>query len=370
MGQIGHYAPGELEYLVAHDNVVLQEIQDFSWDYSIAKEPGGSGLGSLHNTYHKRTAAMEGKFSFTRNMLSYADKGTLFDKLLAGAGIIVTEAIALSATTWTPGQTPWSILQIKMTTSGTILKETTDYTVNWATGVVTFNTALVEAATGMYVSGDSDWIGVNSIENTGIEDDITNIWSALATATVTRVAAAAYVGSYGLRVAIAAQNDGAQYDPNIAVVPGRTYRFSFWAKAASAADDITVYWTDGAGSVAMTPVGTAAVLATSWKLHEFTFTPDQATILNLQFKVTDAGAAAQNVDLDEFFLRENAPTVDVMRAGLNRGFEFDIIARRTLDGVNVATFRQCEVYDGGRASGNAYTEKINGQFLRLDVLDV
>jgi hypothetical protein len=376
MTQIGHYGPGELEYLIAHDNTILAELQDVSWDYDQKKEPGGTGLGHLHNDYHKRTGAPEGKFSISRNALGYSDKGTLFLKLLTGAGIIISENVAIAATTWTPGQTPWSIIEIKLNTSGTILKETDDYTVNWATGVVTFNIGLTEAATGKYISGDADWIGVNLIQNTGIEDDITNQWAKTggANVTATRSATALYVGSYGLYVYNAggafAQNDGAQYDPNIAVVPGRTYRFSFWCKASAADDTFTVKWTDAGGATSMTPVGTAATLSVTWKLHEFTFTPDEATILNIQILNAKAVPTATYNYIDELRLRENAPKFDVMRSGLNQGFQFDILVRRTLDGVIVRKLQQCEVYSGGMASGDAYKEKMEGQFLRCEVLDV
>lgn len=369
-GQIGHYGPADLEFLLAHDNTVLEELEDVNWNTTVPKAPGGKGLGRLRNTYHKITGAPEGTLTITRKMLAHADKGLLFNHLLAGAGLIITEFIATAAASHTPAQTLVSILEIKLLTSGTILHETDDYTVNWATKVITFNVALTEDAEIQYISTDSDWRGLNLMENSGIEDDITNYWALIATATVARSAAAKYAGTYGLLTTIAAPNDGAQYTPDIHVHPGRTYRLTAMMQGLTVADDCSAWWTDAGGTVQMTAVGTADLLAlTAWKLHEWTFTPDEATILDLRI-LNDDAAAASTIYIDEIYLRENDPRVDVMRAGLNRAFEFEVWARRVLDGVIVAKFRQCSVYDDGESSGEAYTETINGQYLGLDILFV
>lgn len=369
-GQIGHYGPGDLEYLLAHDNTVLEELEDFNWADTQPKAPGGSGLGRLKNKYHKVTGPPEGTFSIVRKMLSYADKGTLFDKMLAGSGMIITEFIATASATHDPAETLVSILEIKLITSGTILAETDDYTVNWATGLITFNAALTENAEIQYISTDKDWIGQNLLQNSGIEDAITNIWSAIATATVARSNAAEYVGTYGLLIVINAANDGGQYDPNIHVYPDREYRLTAMMQGVTVADDCSAHWEDAGGVVQMTAVGTADVLALGvFKLHEWTFTPDEATILSLRI-LNDDVAAASNIYVDEIYLRENDPRYDVMMSGRNRGYQFEIWARRVLDGVVVAKFRKCEVYDSGKASGEAYTESVNGQFLELDILDV
>jgi hypothetical protein len=187
---------------------------------------------------------------------------------------------------------------------------------------------------------------------------------------VARAAASAYIGSYGLAVtSISATGDGIQYDPDISVIPNRVYRFSFWAKS-DAADDCQCQWTDGVGSSNMTAVGTAALFATSWKLHEFTFTPDEATILSTRILDSDGTPASTTLDVDEVMLRENAPEIDTMDAGKQHGFKFEVIARRTLDGEVVYRLEGCEVFDDAMASGDFYTESINGQFIRRRVLAV
>lgn len=369
MGQIGHYGPGDIRYIIAHDGTELLELNDVSLSTDVPMAPGGTGLGFLKNRYHTRTGPAAGTFSIARNQLTAAEKGTLFMKLITGAGIIITEAIASAATTHTPGQTLTSILAIHLA-DGTLLEETLDYTVNYATGIITFNAALSQAAEIQYASTDADWMGLNLMLNSSLADDITNIWSGIATGTVARSAAAKYVGSYGLLITIGAQNDGADYEPNIAVFPGRVYRLTAWLKGVSAADDIDARWQDSGGWTAMTAVGTANVLANgTWKLHEWTFTPDEATILDIAIRNVDA-AASSNIYLDEIYLRENAPAVNMMNAGLNKPFEFDIWKRRVVDGVIMERARGCSVYTDAVASGEAYTETIDGQFLDRDVIEV
>jgi hypothetical protein len=370
-GPLDDYGPGDIEYYIAHDDTILAQISDFSDTVTQPKAPTGTGLGSLKNVRHKRTGPPEGTFSMTRAALKATEKGELFMRLLLGANIIITEFIASASTTHTPGQTMTDILEIRTKTTSTQLLETTDYTVNWTTGVITFNTALTEDAEIKYASDDSDWLGRNLMQNTGMEDVITNIWSGEGTGTVTRDTTSVYVGTYGLNVTVGAQNDGAQYDPNIPVKAGRTYRLTAWVYGVSAADDFGASWTDAGGTVAMTPVGTANVLANaSWKLHEFTFTPDENTILEVLLLNTDA-AASSNFYVDEIYLRENDPKLDVMDAGLNCGFQFQVIARRVKDQAIIVRWTGCEVYDDGLASGDpTYTEPINGQFLGKEILGV
>jgi hypothetical protein len=119
----------------------------------------------------------------------------------------------------------------------------------------------------------------------------------------------------------------------------------------------------------MTPVGAAATFDTTWKLHEFTFTPDEATITAISIENNDATPGA-TFDVDEVMLRENAPEIDTMDAGKQHGFKFEVIARRTLDGEVVYRLEGCEVFDDAMASGDFYTESINGQFIRRRVLAV
>lgn len=361
MPQLGSYGRGEIEILVEHDNTVLAEIQDFKYDFDVPKVASGSGLGDLKNKRFKRTGAAKGTWSMSRNMLSNADNGDLLVNLLSGSAHIISEAITISSATYTPSQTLVSILSIQYNTSLTLLEDGVDYTVNYATGVITFTTATAEAATIMYLSTDADLTGDNMVQDGGFESDTTNIWSAVS-CTFARSTTSPYVGTYkGALTAINAQGDGLQYDPNIAVVPGRTYRFSFYAKAA-AADACQVQWTDASGAASMTPVGTAATFSTSWKLHEFTFVPDDATILTIQIQ-NNAVAPGATLDIDEVWLRENAPLVNPMDAGKSFGFTFNVVARRVEDGSQVARFIGCEAFKDSGAAGDIWKEDISGEFL-------
>ncbi len=363
MSQLGSYAKGELEYLLEHLGVILTEIQDFKYDVDIPKVATGSGLGDLHNKRFKRTGAPKGTWSISRNMLSHAEGGETFLDLMAGSETVIQEAIAISSATFTPGQTLVSVLEVKGA-SGAIYEEGTDFTVNYLTGVITFTATTTEASVIKYLSTDAAWLGQNLISNGGFEVEDSGVWQAIS-CTFARAAASAYVGSYGAALtAINATGDGLQYLPDITVVPNRVYHFSFWAKAA-AADDCQVTFTDAGGAVAMTAVGSAALFSTSWKLHEFTFTPDEATILSIEIKNND-GAPGATLDIDQVRLAENAPSVNPMTGGSSYGFSFNVIIRRKDDGVTVRKLIGCEVFKFGGSSGDTYKDDISGEFVDLE----
>lgn len=365
--QIGHYAPGDIEYLIEHDNTVLLEVNDFSFDFDGGMEPGGAGLGDLQNTYHKRVKAPQGSWSLDRNMLQRADKGQLFLDLLKGSAYIVTDEADAAAATLTLSEALVSLLQVQERTSGTIWEEGVNFTVNYATGVITFvSTVPVGGVEIKYLTTTAHMKSQNLIQNGQFEAAITNIWTAFATATVLRTSTAAQVrtGTYGLSVTPAAQNDGTQHEPNITVIPGVTYRFRFWAKG-TAAETILAYWEDGAGVVAMSVVSPAggALVGADWNEYDFTFTPDESTILNVIIKNTHADKHV--FYLDDVYLGENAPTPNAMD-GQRLPFQFNVIARRVVDQVNVAKFVGCAIYNQGGKSGSAYGESVKGQFLNLE----
>ena len=365
--QIGHYAPGEIEYLVEHDNTVLLEVDDFNWEFDAGMETGGSGLGKLQNTYHKRVKAPKGSWGISRKALQRADKGQLFLDLLKGSAYIVTDEADAAASSLTLSETLVSVLQVQERTSGTIWEEGVDFTVNYATSVITFvSTVPAGGVEVKYLTTAAHMKSQNLIQNGQFESAITNIWTAFATGSVARTSTAAQVrtGAYGLAVTPAAQNDGVSYAPNITVIPGRTYRFRAWVKG-TANDTIAAYWEDAGGVVEMTAVTPSdhKIVGADWNEFDWTFTPDESTILNVIIKNTLAVPNA--FYLDDVYLGENAPTPNAMD-GQRLPFQFNVIARRVVDQVNVYKLLGCSIYNLGVKSGAAYTESIKGEFLDIE----
>ncbi len=365
--QIGHYAPGEIEYLVEHDGSVLMELDDFSWDLDPGMESGGAGLGDLQNTYHKRVKAPKGTWSINRKALQRADDGQLFMDLLKGSAYIVTDEADAAATTLTTSETLVSVLQVQERTAGTIWTEGVDFTVNYATSVITFvSTVPAGGIEVKYLTTTAPMKSQNLLQNTQFEADITNIWEVVATATVARTSTAAQVrtGTYGLAVTPAAQNDGVAHTPNITVIPGKVYRMRFWVKG-TAGKNVLAYWTDSGGETAMTVVSPAlgAIAGADWNEFDFTFTPDESTVLAVTIKTT--AAAPDVVYIDDVYLGENAPTVNVMD-GQRLPFQFNVIARRVVDQVDIYTLKGCALYGLGVKSGTAYTEALKGEFLDIE----
>lgn len=364
MAQIGAYGHGEIEYLVEHNNIVLLELDDVKWKFGFSLDTGGAGLGRETNTYHKRKGPPKGTWSMKRSLLARADNGALFMDLAKGSAYIVTDEADAAAATLTTSETLVSILQVQERTSGTIWVEGVDFTVNYATSVITFvSTVPAGGVEVQYLTTTAHMKSDNLINNGQFEEAITDIWALFATATVVRTSTAAQVrtGTYGLSVTPAAQHDGVSYVPNITVIPGRTYRFRFWAKGTTT-ETILAYWEDGAGVVAMTPVSPAAgaLSGADWNEYDFTFTPDESTILNIHIKNTTA--APHVFYMDDVYLGYNAPTVNALD-GQRMPFQFNIIGRRVLDGVTVFKLKKAAIYNLGGDAGAPYKESIDGEFL-------
>lgn len=362
--QIGAYGKGEVEYLIRHNNTVLLEMDDVGWDFDAAMAAGGAGLGTLQNTYHKRTGPPGGSWSLSRKLLQRSDNGALFEDLLAGSAYIVTDEADAAAATLTTSETLVSMLQVQERTSGTIWKESVDFTVNYATNVITFVSTVPAGGVEIkYLTTTAHMKSQNLVQNSGVEAAITNIWEAFATATVVRTTTAAQVrtGSGALSVTPAAQHDGVGHSPNIVVIPGRAYRFRFWAKG-TAAQILAAHWQDAGGVTAMSIVSPAAatLAGADWEEFDFTFTPDESTILNIFIKCSHAAPVVAYID--DLYLGLNAPTVNVLE-GQRLPFLFEIVCRRVVDQVELFTLKKCCVYKLGAKSGELYTESLGGEFL-------
>lgn len=364
--QVGHYAATEVYYTLEHQGLQLNEIQDVSWDIDPKMEVGGKGLGNMKNTYIKTVDAPTGTWKLKRNLLDRADNGMLFQDILAGSKLIINEVIAAAATTYTVtlATTLSSIMEIRLATSGSIYREGVDFSVNYSTGVITFNIALPEAAVIRYLA--SNRRGANLIINGTFEDILTNTWLPFATGAIARNSANQYVGTYALAVTPAAASDGVTYSQPTILVPGRQYRVRLRAKAA-AAETLTFSWWDGAADQLAAPA--SITLTPTYAAYEFTFTPTKASIAN--FKIKDTKAVPAVFYLDEIALFDdttgNNPTLGInpMDGGLAMPFTFNIVARRVRDGVAIYRLVGCALDKWGVKSGAAYTEDISGVFLDL-----
>lgn len=363
--QNGHYSPGEIEYFVEHDDTVLAEVRDVGYKFTIPKQAGGAGLGSLKNRYIKRTGPPQGTFSFSRAALANADKGDLFLNMLNGTGLLVKEVFANAAVSHTTAQTLVGIVKIKLSTSGRELEYPHDYTVNYATNVITPTAAFPEASEVWYLTTDTSHMGRNLMLNSGFEQSIASQWEKVATGTVTRVAAAAYLGSFGLRIGISATSDGAKFLPDIKLKPHRAYRLIFMALGDAGTDAIGVDFEDSTGTTAAT-LSVGGTLSTTFAIQEFTFTPDEADLVSLVIKDTEGTPGASNIDVDEIYLVEDNPSVNPMDAGTRLGLLFNIVGRRVVDGTVIRRLVNCEVFDIDNSSGDEYAEAISGEFLDFE----
>lgn len=363
--QIGSFYVGEIYYKIYHSGLLLTETQSFTWEYAIDKHAGGSGLGYLHNGYFKRHNAAIGKFSIDKNQLSADDGGDVFLRLLAGAGIMVSERIEPNASTHTTQHTLISMLEMRENVTGARIE---DYSINHATNTITIFSPRTVAITLRYLSDDDDLLGWNLLNNGGFEGELSWLWEKHGSSSIARISAieSVYTDLFGLAVTPVAQNDGVKYSDPIPVSNNQVYRFSFWCKG-TADDTIRVQWTDGSGQTVMTPVSDAGTISGSWKLHEFTFAPDEIEITDIRIENTTASPSA--FYLDEVMLRLNIPVVDVMKAGNALGFLFDVVGYNSNDDTPIIRIKRCEVYDMSKQSGNSYSEKINGQFLSAEMLD-
>lgn len=362
--QVGHYAAGDIEILVEHDNTILLELDGFSWDLDPKMTPGGAGLGDLRNRYHKRTAAPEGNWSIDRKFLPTSDKGDLFMQLLQGSGYILTEYVAPAAGTHTTAEVLVSILHVRTRTAGVDWVEGVDYTVNYASYTLTFvSTVPAGGLEVKYLTTAAHLLDTNKIQNGGFEDALTNIWEGVATGDPSQDAVNLYVGLYGCKVLVPAQNDGVAHVPDIVVIPGRTYRFRFWIKG-TADDTIKAQWTDAGGTSDMTLVSPAggAIVGADWNEFNFTFSPDEEKVLAIN--IINSTAAPATFYLDEVFLGDNAAQVNPLD-GRTHPFTFNVIVRRRIDQTLVRKFLGCAIYAESGSAGEAWTESISGQFLDM-----
>lgn len=365
-GQQGHYSGQELLWFMEQYGiqVPLPEITKIKYGFDPKYEPGGKGLGILKNTYAKTVDAPDGTWSIDRAQLARDNSGLLFVDLAAGAKYLHQEGIATAATSYTPSLVTAliSIIAIRLNTSNVYLKEGIDFTVNYATGVITFAIALSEAATLFYLSTQKR--GAQLLFNGSFEDPLTNIWTAFATATLARDNTAANVltGSYALKCTPSAASDGFQYNLSQNLQPGRTYRVRAWLKAA-AAETIQGFWFDGTTDQAMTPA-TMATLTASYAAYEATFTPTKAVVPNLKFKDSKVSPALFYVDQIALFDDTAFEAQSPMNAGLGQPFMWNMIGKRVVDSVTVVKLMGCFM-DKVEVSGDMkqYTEAISGKFL-------
>jgi hypothetical protein len=361
--QVGHYAPGEIEYLVEHDGDVLLEVDDFSFEFDAKMSPGGAGLGRLKNYYHKRTDAPEGSWSMSRKALSRADNGQLFMDLLKGSAYILTEYVDAAASSHTTAETLVSIIHVRTRSGGVYWEEGVDYTVNYATDTITFVSTVPSGGLEVkYITTEAHLAAQNMIQNGGFEEALTNIWEAVgAGCTVSQDASNYYVGDYGLKVDVSAQNDGCKHIEDIVVVPGRTYRLRCWIKGTSG-DTFKAQWTDSSGTADMTLVSPSGgqLSGSAWTEFNWIFTPDEETVQDV--RIINTKATPSDFYVDEVYLGENEPVINPLD-GQHYPFTFNVIGRRVVDGVTVFKLKGCAVYSLGLKSGEAYTESISGQFL-------
>lgn len=363
----GAYAGTELEVVIVQDALDLCEVSGVDYSIDLGGQPGGSGLGKPANWYHKFGVPV-GTFSISRRMLAKADQGDAFASLIAGTSFIQQESIPTASATYTPTFAMQSLLTIRYVATGVRLREGQDFTVNWATGVITFTPTLVAAATIAYMSDASGMRGANLLTNSNFEDDLSNVWTTngVAGSTIAQETGAAnvYRGTYSAKLTPTLINGGIWHIPDISVRPGRVHVFKLRLKGTSA-DTMEARWEDAAGFVAMSPAA-AAIGSAVFVIKEWTFTPDEPVIKTVELRNTAAAPTAFYVD--DAYLAEQSPPLDPV-GGSMFPFVFDVIWRRRSDRVTVRKLKGCAVYSSsGSASegADAATEDISGNFLSYE----
>lgn len=360
------YIDGETSRLyIEHEGAAIRDVQSFEYEKTRNLRERGAGIGYPTQTDIVAGIQGAGTFSMTVKKKTEDENGDLFEKLMAGYAITLKEPVASTSTTHTLNKNPVAILKIQLDTSGVELEEDTDYTVNYATKIITFDVALSENATITYVT--DDWMtGENLMQNYAFEyDTVDNLWSGVVTGVVSRSSAESYVEGYSLHVAVTAQNDGAQYDPNITVVPGRTYRFRFAIKG-TADDTFVVNAVDSGGATAMTAVGLApgTIAGADWNIWEYTVTPDEATVLSLQ--ILNSTATPHEFWVDHLHFVEDAVDVD-LADGQRQPFPFNVVVQNP-DGKQLKKFIGCVIGTTGGSLGDIESdmeENLSGMFVRL-----
>jgi hypothetical protein len=354
------YGPGDLKYRIMQEGVVLAEVDDMSFSVSTSRQPTGSGLGQLKNTRHKNTAAPTGEWSLSRSMLSAAENGEMFLKILMGSAGVVYEQVADASDTHTCGEVPVEVLEVRLLTSNVVLEPNRDYYVNYSTGVITFEATTSEAARVAYITEQRDWYGQNLAIGGKMDMNITGVWVGEATGVAERDGDNAYLGDYGLLVDVSAQNDGVRYSIPIKVQTGRTYRIRFRAKG-TADDTIEVEVEEAGTDNAATAETGSDELNAEWTMHEFYYTATEAEFESIV--ITNSTAAPGDFYIDMFMVSEYQPAYNVMDAGNNQVRSFDVWAYTVWDGTVVAKILNCAVYDDDYSSGDKYSESVSGQFL-------
>ncbi|MBN1610372.1 MAG: carbohydrate binding domain-containing protein [Polyangiaceae bacterium] len=355
---------------IEHDGVAIRDVQSFDYEISRDLRARGEGIGFPTQTEIVPGVLGAGTFNMTLKKKTDDDQGGLFEDLMHGSAITIRETIAASSSTHTLAEAGdvVAILEIRYnTTTDVTLLEGRDYVVNYSTGVITFDAATAEAATVKYVV-DSPIMGANLMENYCFEyADVDSLWAVISAgaATMVRSSAQQYVGTHSLLCTPGAQNDGCEYVKAMTVIPGQQYRFRFAIRGVLG-DTFTVNFVDTAGAVAMTPVGAAGALAAgaTWYIWEYTFTPDDATIDQIEIINTDVAAGAFN--LDHLQLGLDAPLHD-FGDGQLKPFPFNVV-QYDLDGKRLRKFIGCQCGTLGGSMGGVDSdqeENWSGMFIRM-----
>jgi hypothetical protein len=363
----GSYTGTELEVVIVQDNQDLVEIAGVDYSVDLAGRPGGAGMGKPANWYHKFGSPV-GTFSISRRMLAKADQGGVFTSLVAGAAFIQQETIPTASATYTPTFAMQSLLVLRYVATGVRLIEGSDYTINWATGVITFTPTLVAAVNIAYMSDAVGMRGANLLTNSNFEDVLEGSWgpNAVVGCTVVQEAGAAnvYRGLYSACCTPTLQNGGIWHVSDFAVRPGRPHVFKARIKGTSA-DTIEARFEDAAGFTAMTPAA-AAIGSVDFVIKEWEFTPDEAMVKTVEIRNTDATPSLFYVD--DAYLAEKNPALDPV-GGDMFPFTFDVIWRRRSDRVTVRKLKGCAVYSMSASASegsDAATEDISGNFLAFE----
>jgi hypothetical protein len=146
----------EVKVVIRHDSVDLLEVSDVEYKVDRKGRPGGAGLGHPKNRYHKY-GVPQGTYRIAKSWLNASEQADLFADLIAGVTAITTESFASGANSHTCANSPVSILAVVITGGDAwdILYEGDDFTVNYATGVVTFTEATSESGKVMYLTDAS-----------------------------------------------------------------------------------------------------------------------------------------------------------------------------------------------------------------------
>lgn len=360
--ELDSYGPGDLRFRIVERGVTLMELSDISFSLSSERTPSGSGLGFLQNLRHKATAASSGEWSVTRSALSKQEDGELFLEYIYGRGTVIRELVASGSTTHTLGTLPMSVSEVRFITSNIVLVQNKDFVINGSTGVITFEVATPEDAQVSYLGFDRSYASPALVFGGDMGMSLTGIWSNVATGVATRTAAAAYLGDYGMNLAVTSTSDGVQYDIPVDIMPGRVYRVAFRAKG-TAADTLVVNASQNSVYTATTPdlAGTDDTVSATWRLHQFTFTATHGQLDGIQ--ILNSTASPSGLQIDDFTVREYAPSYDIMASGNHQVPTFELWQYRVIDGVVIRKLGGCAVYSSEFASGDVYTESVSGQFL-------